>query len=170
MTLNSDGAGAVLVGSEPAAGALAFQGACFTSRADLNDHVLVEYGGTRNPVPPPGRDPHGRRLSGRTYREVLGVYRSGYEEAFGAARARFPGAWPPSRLVCNQVSPTVVGILRELSGVASEAVVMTGHDLGHQGAADILVGLERMGGVEPGERVAVAASAPYAFGVGILES
>jgi 3-oxoacyl-[acyl-carrier-protein] synthase-3 len=165
---HSDGAGAVLVASSPGPAALAFRGACFASRAELNDHVLIEYGGTRNPVAPPGRDPRSRRLSDRTYKEIIAIYRSGYEEALGAALQRFPGS--PSRLVCNQVSPTVVDILRELTGVRVERVVTTGPELGHQGAADVLVGLERLGRLDPGERVAVAASAPYAFGAGIIES
>jgi len=163
---HSDGAGAVAVGSEAAPGALAFLGACFATRPEMNDHVLVEYGGTRNPVPPPGRDPFARRLSGRTYKEVLSIYRDGYGEAFRAAVERFPG--PLSRLVCNQVSPTVVAILGELCGVPPDAVITTGHELGHQGAADVLVGLERLSATTPGERIAVAASAPYAFGVGIV--
>jgi 3-oxoacyl-[acyl-carrier-protein] synthase-3 len=163
---HSDGAGAVAVGSDPAPGALAFLGACFASRPEMNDHVLVEYGGTRNPMPPPGRDPFARRLSGRTYKEVIAIYRDGYGEAFRAALERFPG--PLSRLVCNQVSPTIVTILSELSGVPPEAVVTTGHEQGHQGAADVLVGLERLGPMRSGQRVAVAASSPYAFGVGIV--
>ncbi len=165
---HSDGAGAVLVASAPGPATPGFRGACFASRAELNDHVLIEYGGTRNPVAPPGRDPRSRRLSDRTYKEVIAVYRSGYEQAFRAALERFSG--PLSRLVCNQVSPTIVDILRELSGVPVEGVVTTGPELGHQGAADVLVGLERLGRLDPGERVAIAASAPYAFGVGVLES
>jgi 3-oxoacyl-[acyl-carrier-protein] synthase-3 len=164
---HSDGAGAVVVGHEPAPGALAFLGASFAGRAEMNDHVRVDYGGTRNPVPPPGHDPFARRVSARSYKEVLAVYRSGYEEALRGALDRFQG--PLARLVCNQVSPTVVGILGELCEVAPASVVITGHELGHQGAADVLVGLERLASARPqaGERVAVAASAPYAFGVGI---
>ena len=162
---HSDGAGAVAVGTDPAPGAFAFLGACFASRPEMNDHVLVEYGGTRNPMPPPGRDPFARRLSGRTYKDVIAIYRDGYGEALRGALERFPGKL--SRLVCNQVSPTIVAILSELSGVAPEAVITTGHQQGHQGAADVLVGIERVGPLHPGERFAVAASAPYAFGVGI---
>ncbi len=162
---HSDGAGAVIATSEPTTGAPAFLGACFYTRADLNDHVLVEYGGTRNPVAPQGQNPHARRLSTRSAPEILDIYRAGYQAAFTMMRERF--ACRPTRLVCNQVSPKVVEMLREICGLAADAVIVTGPELGHQGAADVLVSLERLPR-GTGEQVAVAASAPYAFGFGAI--
>jgi 3-oxoacyl-[acyl-carrier-protein] synthase III len=162
---HSDGAGAVIATTEPTPGAPAFLGACFHTRADLNDHVLVEYGGTRNPVPPPGQSPHARRLSTRTAKEILAIYRAGYQAAFTMLCDRF--ACRPTRLVCNQVSPKVVEMLREICDLPAEAVITTGPELGHQGAADVLVALERLPR-GTGEHVAIASSAPYAFGFGAL--
>lgn len=162
---HSDGAGAVIATSAPTPGAPAFLGACFSTHADFNDHVLVEYGGTRNPVAPPGRSPHARRLSTRSAQEILGVYLAGYQAAYTMMCERF--AHRPTRLLCNQISPKVVDVLREICGLTADAVIVTGPELGHQGAADVLVSLERMPR-GTGEHVAIASSAPYAFGFGAI--
>ena len=50
-----------------------------------------------------------------------------------------------------------------------ENFLVTGHDTGHVGSADILIGLDRLihdGGIN--EPYLVAGSTPYAFGSGLL--
>ncbi len=75
----------------------------------------------------------------------------------------------PSRLICNQITPGTVRMLTRLAGLSPSAVVVSGHDVGHIGPADVIVGFDRLrrAGQVDGP-VAVAASTPYSFGFGLI--
>ncbi len=162
-----DSAGALVVRHGPDSRSVAdFLGAEFRSDADNNGHVLIQYGGTREPQAPPGVDPNTRKVSDRPKERITGAYRSGYGGAFDQLKQRFPVA--PTRLLCNQMSPQIVGMLSEVLDM-KERVVITGDATGHLGGTDIIAGLQAMvdqGGVT--ETVLVGASTAYAFGTGFL--
>jgi hypothetical protein len=48
-----------------------------------------------------------------------------------------------SRLLGNQIAPGTVRMLTRLTGLSPSAVVVSGHDVGHIGPADIIVGFDR---------------------------
>jgi 3-oxoacyl-[acyl-carrier-protein] synthase-3 len=162
-----DGAAAAVVALDTGAPSrLQFVGAEFCSRAAFNGYVRIEYGGTRSPLAPAGEDPHRRRVVGRSRDEVIAAYRDGYSAAYAALQARFPTE--PTHLVCNQISPGVVGIISSELGL-SDRMTVTGHDTGHLGGPDVLVGLRRY--LDEGRRdqaIVMAASASFAFGTGLL--
>ena len=60
-------------------------------------------------------------------------------------------------------------MLTRLTGLSPSAVVVSGHDVGHIGPADIIVGIDRLrrAGQVDGP-VAVASSTPYSFGFGLI--
>ena len=169
---HSDGAGAVVVSAGQGSGGTAtlgrYRGACFVSHSAFNGHIVVPHGGTRSPVAPPGESPFTRVLHPRPVAEVLEVYRAGYGRTLDAARARW--SFEADGLICNQISPKVVGEIRSLARVAEDRVALTGPAYGHLGSADVLVGLDhlrrtaRLRG-----RIAIAASTPYSFGAGLIE-
>lgn len=164
-----DGAGAMVVGMRRGGRAIAsFLGAEFTSHPSYNGHVLIPYGGTRAPVAPPGASPYARTLSTRPRREVRDTYVRNYQHAYDALRARLGGV-EASRLVCNQLSPQVVEMIAASFGIPLERTVITGHETGHLGASDVIVGLQRLrdeDGIDA--PIALAASTAYAFGAGML--
>ncbi len=154
-----DSGGAVVVGLDVPERPLArFHGAEFTSAADNNGHVLIPYGGTRQPEAPPGGNPFRRRVSDRPKSVISDSYRLAYGRVFGAFRDRF--AVEPDHLVCNQMSPALVGMITEAFGRANNTeafgransteagpasrVVLTGPQTGHLGGTDILVGLDEL--------------------------
>lgn len=170
MTLwaHSDGAGALVVGlgtGDPALGV--YQGAEFVSAPEMNGRVLIKYGGTRYPVAPPGVSATSRTLSSSPRHEVRDKYRDCYDAALTALTKRFGVI--PARLICNQITPGTVRMLTRLTGLSPSAVVVTGHEVGHIGPADIIVGVDRLrrAGQVDGP-VAVASSTPYSFGFGLI--
>jgi 3-oxoacyl-[acyl-carrier-protein] synthase III len=163
-----DGAAATVVGigsARPSSGR--FLGAAFCSHSVLNGHVLIKYGGTRNPAAPPGVDPAMRALVGHPSDDVRRTYLRCYDTAFARMRERFGIA--PHRLICNQISQSLIEEIAGLAGVPPERTVQTGGTIGHIGSADLQIGLARLldsGGVDA--PVAIAASTPYVFGAGML--
>ena len=162
-----DSAAALIVGSGVRGDSIAeFLGAEFRSAADRNGHVLIPYGGTRAPQPPSGVNPNLRQVSDRPREQITGAYRKGYGESYSGLKQRFP--LTPARLVCNQMSPQIVGMLAEVLDM-KERVVMTGPETGHLGGSDIIVGLQHLH--EAGELtqpVLVGASTAYGFGTGFI--
>jgi 3-oxoacyl-[acyl-carrier-protein] synthase III len=143
-----------------------FRGAAFTSHAASNGQVLVKYGGTRFPSAPPGESPFTRVVSAKS-KEIWMVYEASYGAAFAAFRQRFDLA--PTRVVCNQVSPNIVSMIGRTANLSDDHVCRTGHEYGHVGAADVVIGLRRL--VDQGQLdgpIAMAASAPYAFGAALV--
>ena len=144
-----------------------FIGAEFTSCSDYNGHVLIPYGGTRLPVAPPGASPFARTVSARPRDEVKQTYARGYRRAYDniSRRTCVRGEW----LVCNQMSPQTIEMIAGTLGIAMDKVLLTGHDTGHLGAADVIVGLQRLhqaGGIK--ESVVLGSSTAYAFGAGLV--
>jgi 3-oxoacyl-[acyl-carrier-protein] synthase III len=162
-----DSAGALVVGLDVAQPArVRFLGAEFRSASANNGHVLVPYGGTRAPQAPPGVDPYRRQVSDRPKQELTASYRQGYGDAFAALRDRF--GLEPTRMLCNQMSPQLVGMLTELVGMEGR-VVATGHLTGHLGGTDIIVGLDTLVGEGTVDGpILVCASAAFGFGTGFL--
>jgi 3-oxoacyl-[acyl-carrier-protein] synthase III len=164
----ADGGAAMVVGVDSSRPAIAeFVGAEMTSQSESNGHVLVPYGGTREPVAPAGVHPFARRVSNRDRREVKASYEQGYRFAHDALRRRL--GIDTVRLVCNQITPPTVAMIAGALDVPMERVVITGHGTGHLGAADAVVGLQHLR--DRGEidaPIALGASTAYAFGVGLL--
>ena len=162
-----DSAGAMVVGlGLDRAPLLEYLGAEFRSASQNNGHVLVPYGGTRAPTAPPGVNPNARQVSDRPKKEITTSYRAGYADAYAALQKRF--GLEPDRLVCNQTSPQLVGMLTTVLGM-QDRVLVTGHDTGHLGGPDVIVGLSRLleGGLTEGV-ILMVASAAYVFGTGLL--
>jgi 3-oxoacyl-[acyl-carrier-protein] synthase III len=170
MTLwaHSDGAGALVVGLGTGDTPLAvYQGAEFVSAPEMNGRVLIKYGGTRHPVAPPDVSASHRTLSSSPREQVREKYKDCYGAALAALNKRFDVV--PARLICNQITPGTVRMLTRLTGLSPSSVVVSGHDVGHIGPADIIVGLDRLrrAGQVDGP-VAVASSTPYSFGFGLI--
>ncbi|MBK6402618.1 MAG: hypothetical protein IPP18_04265 [Rhodocyclaceae bacterium] len=166
---HGDGAGAIVVGMDAAPPAKAiFAGAEMISASDLNGLVLVKYGGTRNPVAPPGSNPGERIFLGVDRRdEIRDRYLQGYSGAYAALKERFGIA--PDQVVCNQTAAQFVQLVSHVYGIAPERVVVTGHQTGHVGAADLIVGMDTLLKRAPlTEPCLLAGSTPYAFGCGLL--
>jgi 3-oxoacyl-[acyl-carrier-protein] synthase III len=162
-----DSAAALVVGlGVPQPSRIDYLGAEFRSAAANNGHVFIPYGGTRLPVAPPGVDPYARQVSDRPKDEILDSYRRGYRDAYDALGERFDVE--PTRLVCNQTSPAMVAMIGTALGMEGRAVV-TGHDFGHLGGPDVIVGLDRvLEGAEEDEVVLMGASAAYGFGIALF--
>jgi 3-oxoacyl-[acyl-carrier-protein] synthase III len=165
---HSDGAGALVVGLGTGDRSLGdYQGAEFISAPELNGRVLVKYGGTRYPAVPPGAAASQRTLSFTPREKIRETYHECYRAALAAMKKRF--GIEPARLVCNQISPGTVRMLARLTGLPADAVVVSGHDFGHLGPADIIVGFDRLHRAgQLDAPVAVAASTPYSFGFGLI--
>ncbi len=165
---HADGGGAMVVSVGRAGASLAtFHGAVFTNNPAFNGLVLVKYGGTRFPEVPPGEDPAMRTLAPVPSREIWAAYATGYARAFAALKQRFGVA--PGRVICNQPSPKVVSMIAEAAGIADELACRTGHDCGHVGSVDVIIGLRRVFDARQLDGpAAIAASAPFAFGAGLI--
>lgn len=162
-----DGGSAVVVGVNTGTQALwQLASTGFSSHAPFAGILRVEYGGTRHPTAPPGTTNY-RRFQPVPLSEIRNVYVEGYQNAFVRA---FEGTKArPERVVCNQMSPNFLPAIAEYAGVPLERVVVTGHEHGHVGAADLGIGLKRL--VDEGHTgctLALGASTPFAFGAAVL--
>ena len=162
-----DSAGALVVGQDVGQPSrIDFLGAEFRSASQNNGHILIPYGGTREPVAPPGVNPNVRQVSDRPKQQITDSYRKGYRTAFDALRDRFDRE--PTRLVCNQLSPNLVGMVSTVFGL-EDATIVTGHDTGHLGGPDVIVGLGAfLDGAFGDDTVLMSASAAYGFGAAFL--
>jgi 3-oxoacyl-[acyl-carrier-protein] synthase-3 len=162
-----DSAGALVVGVDATrTGVVDFLGAEFRSASGNNGHVMIPYGGTREPQAPPGVDPYTRRVSDRPKQELTASYRKGYGDALAALKARF--GIEPVRMLCNQMSPQLVGMLTEVTGMDGR-VVQTGDRMGHLGGTDVILGLDTLvSEIGVDGPVLVCASAAFGFATGLL--
>lgn len=165
---HGDSGAALVVGQgTPGTPVAIYAGADFASAAGNNGHVLIPYGGTREPHVPAGQNPHARRVSDRPKKEIIESYKKGFADAYATLRRRF--SFEAERLVCNQMSPQLVAIIAGALGIPMERVVVTGDDTGHLGGADMVVGLKKLSDAkEISGPVVVAASTAYGFGTGLL--
>jgi 3-oxoacyl-[acyl-carrier-protein] synthase III len=164
----ADGGSAMVVGvGSPRPAIARFLGAEFTSQSESNGHVLVPYGGTREPTAPSGVDPFARRVSSRDRKEVKAAYDRGYQTAYRALTERL--GLTGTRLICNQITPPTVAMIAAGLGFTDEQVVITGNGTGHLGASDIVVGLQQLQRRDEIDGpITVGASTAYAFGTGML--
>ncbi len=165
---HSDGAAATIVSYDTTHATKAlFCGAEFVTQSDLNGTVLIEYGGTRHPVAPPGVKPFERKLMGLSRNDLRQRYSDGYSSSFEALKARFDCS--PERVIINQTANLFLHLIASVIEIPVERFLVTGHETGHVGSADILIGLDRLlhtDGVK--EPYLVAGSTPYAFGSGLI--
>ena len=165
---HSDGAAATIVSHNTPHDAKAlFCGAEFVSQSDLNGTVLIEYGGTRHPVAPAGVKPFERKLMGLSRHDLRQRYSDGYSNSLQALKARFD--CNPERVIINQTANLFLQLISSVIKIPVENFILTGHETGHVGSADILIGLDRLlhaGGLN--EPYLMAGSTPYAFGSGLL--
>lgn len=165
---HGDGAGACVVSLDtPHAPRALFRGAEFTTQSDLNGTVLVKYGGTRFPVAPPGCNPAERLFMGTSRTDIRERYAQGYASSAQALRARF--GVHPNRVICNQTATLFLELIAQVIGIPLQNFLVTGHETGHVGSVDLLIGLDRLlrsGRIE--EPYLLAGSTPYAFGAGLL--
>lgn len=165
---HGDGAAAVIVGRDPAPGALGeLRAASFVSRPEMNGFVRVRYGGTREPVAPPGCNPFQRTLRGDAGRDLFPKYLEAIGEAYEAVTGHV--GLRPTRGVINQVSPNLVSAIEARCGLPEASVPRTGETLGHVGGADLALGIEALAarGQLTGP-TALISSCPYAFAAGVL--
>ncbi len=165
---HSDGAAATIVSSNTSHRAKAkFCGAEFFAQNDLNGTVLIEYGGTRNPIAPEGVKPFERKLMGLSRNDLRQRYSDGYSNSLQALKTRFD--CNPERVIINQTANLFLHLIASVIEIPIENFILTGHETGHVGSADILIGLDRLlhsGGMN--EPHLVAGSTPYAFGSGLM--
>ena len=165
---HSDGAAATIVSHQTSHDAKAsFCGAEFVAQSDLNGTVLIEFGGTRHPVAPAGVKPFERKLMGLSRHDLRQRYSDGYSNSFQALKARFD--CNPERVIINQTANLFLHLIASVIEIPIENFILTGHETGHVGSADILIGLDRLlhsGGMR--EPYLIAGSTPYAFGSGLM--
>ena len=165
---HSDGAAATIVSHNTPHDAKAiFCGAEFVTQSDLNGTVLIEYGGTRHPVAPAGVKPFERKLMGLSRHDLRQRYSDGYANSLQALKARFD--CNPERVIINQTANLFLKLIASVIEIPIENFIITGHETGHVGSADILIGLDRLlknGGMN--EPYLMSGSTPYAFGTGLL--
>lgn len=165
---HSDGAGATVVSQDTHHPAKAvFCGAELFAQNDLNGTVLIEYGGTRHPVAPAGVKPFERKLMGLTRHDLRQRYSDGYANSLQALKSRFD--CDPQRVIINQTANLFLQLISSVIEIPIENFVLTGHETGHVGSADILIGLDRLLKTEGmKEPYLIAGSTPYAFGSGLM--
>ncbi|MEE4143492.1 MAG: 3-oxoacyl-[acyl-carrier-protein] synthase III C-terminal domain-containing protein [Halieaceae bacterium] len=165
---HSDGAAATVVSyATPHDTKALFCGAEFVTQSDLNGTVLIEYGGTRHPVAPAGVKPFERKLMGLSRNDLRQRYSDGYANSLQALKARFD--CKPERVIINQTANLFLHLIASVIEIPVENFLVTGHETGHVGSADILIGLDRLlqsNGLD--EPYLVAGSTPYAFGSGLI--
>ena len=165
---HSDGAAATIVSHNTPHDAKAiFCGAEFVSQSDLNGTVLIEYGGTRHPIAPAGVKPFERKLMGLSRHDLRQRYSDGYANSMQALKARFD--CNVERVIINQTANLFLNLIASVIEIPVENFIITGHETGHVGSADILIGLDRLlhaGGMN--EPYMMAGSTPYAFGSGLM--
>lgn len=166
---HSDGAGAVVVASQTDHDSRAtFRGAEFVAQPDLNGTVLIEYGGTRHPVAPADVTPFHRKLKGLDRHDLRQRYSDGYADSARALRERFDV--DAQRVIINQTSRMFMFLIASIIDIPIENFVLTGHETGHVGSADILIGLDRVLQAGPlNEPYLISGSTPYAFGAGLMQ-
>jgi 3-oxoacyl-[acyl-carrier-protein] synthase III len=165
---HADGASAAVVAIDTK-GLAVYRGSSFSSEPRMNGYIVIESGGTRQPVAPPGEDPRSRRLADKPKGEVMDSYVGGYMRAFAALHRTCGGT--ADALICNQISPGVTKAISAISGVPLARTVITGDERGHVGSADIFLGIRKLldaGGLP--RRTYIAGSAPCAYGAGLLEA
>ena len=129
--------------------------------------VLVEYGGTRNPIAPEGETPFQRKLRMVDRGDIRQRYSDGYSNSYNALKTRFE--CEPERAIINQTSKMFMHLISAVIGIPIENFVLTGDETGHVGSADILIGLDRvLRGDGISQPYLVAGSTPYAFGSGLV--
>ena len=165
---HSDGAGATIARHHTAhASKATFVGAECVAQPDLNGTVLIEYGGTRHPIAPSGVKPFERKLMGLDRHDLRQRYSDGYLASFQALRERFD--CNPKKVIINQTANLFLHLIASVIEIPIDNFVLTGHDTGHVGSADILIGLDKLLHTEGvNEPYLVAASTPYAFGSGLV--
>jgi 3-oxoacyl-[acyl-carrier-protein] synthase-3 len=164
-----DSGGALVVSfGRPKPALTNYMGAEFRSAAANNGQVLIPYGGTREPIAPPGANPLARRLAPKPGKEITKGYRQGYGDAYAALMQRFDQK--PARMICNQMSPQVVGMLSEIFSL-QEHTIVTGTSYGHLGGVDVILGLQQALQASTSEfPILIGASTAYGFGTGLLTS
>ena len=165
---HGDGAGAAIVGLDtPHPAKAKFYGAEFATQSDLNGMVLVEYGGTRNPIAPDGVKPFERKLLLKDRGDIRQRYSEGYLNSFNALKARFDCS--PERVIINQTSKQFMELIASVIDIPIDKFILTGDETGHVGSADVLIGLDqvlRKDGITMPHLM--AGSTPYAFGAGLI--
>ena len=165
---HADGAAAAVVGMNTKHASKAeFAGAETVTQSDLNGSIIIKYGGTQNPVAPEGVNPAEREiltLEGIDRRER---YAQGYSGSFEAMEKRF--GIRPNKVICNQTAVLFLDLIASVIDIPIENFLITGHETGHVGSADILIGLDRL--LKSGELTEpylMAGSTPFAFASGLL--
>ena len=94
-------------------------------------------------------------------------YSDGYANSLQALKARFD--CNPERVIINQTANLFLQLIASVIEIPIENFILTGHETGHVGSADILIGLDSLlqsGGMN--EPYLVSGSTPYAFGSGLM--
>ena len=140
---HADGGAATIVAmnTDHSAKAL-FYGAEFVTQSDLNGAVLVEYGGTRKPSAPEGTTPFERKFIGVEGVDMRERYARGYKNSYQALKERFGVV--PNHALCNQTSNLFMLLIASVIEIPIDNFMITGHDTGHVGSADILIVVDKL--------------------------
>ncbi|MFT4572537.1 MAG: 3-oxoacyl-[acyl-carrier-protein] synthase III [Candidatus Binatia bacterium] len=165
---HADGAAAAVVGMNTEHTSKGqFAGAETVTQSDLNGSIIVKYGGTRNPVAPAGINPAEREILTLEGIDRRDRYAQGYSASFQAMQKRF--GVRPNRVICNQTAVPFLQLIASVIEIPVENFLVTGHETGHVGSADILIGLDRLLKSEDlTEPYLMAGSTPFAFASGLL--
>jgi 3-oxoacyl-[acyl-carrier-protein] synthase III len=165
---HSDGAAAIVASTAPGRRGFArFRGSSYLSAPDGNGHILVRYGGTRHPVPPPGTSPFMRTVRPVDRKLMSDKYIAALEHVIRDVAAHF--AVPIERIICNQVAPHFVDRVETTFGLPARSIPRTGERVGHVGGADIVLALDEL--VRAGVKgpVIAASTCAYCWAAGVLE-
>lgn len=164
---HSDGSGAIVLAVGNPARALAqYRGAAFCTDSELNGHIRIDQGGTRQPHVT-GQRAYRRVSQSRSPRDLRSRYVRGYEGAISILRRDLE--CEPWRIVCNQLSPSFVSEIGGILGYPKAVAVCTGTEHGHMGGVDVIHGLQRL--LDRGELrgdIVAAASTTHTFGAALL--
>jgi 3-oxoacyl-[acyl-carrier-protein] synthase III len=127
----SDGAAAVVVGSNPARAATTFVSGVYRNRSRYTRRVVIDESASLRKIIDSPPQATVRKDYVSSIKEVI-------EEALERSRTQ------PRFVVSTQMTPEIMREIGAIAGVAEDNVVISADDVGHLGAGDVLLGLSRL--------------------------
>lgn len=164
-----DGASALIVSANSNDKPIAiYRGSCYHTNISMAGHIRRVVGGTRFPVPAVNCKFNKREIGDRPLSELQAIFFEGYSSALAKFKEKF--SYDPSWMICNQGAPSVVELLSYVSGVDLDRSAITGHDFGHVGCSDLVIGINQLKNSNKLKGNGVAFSCNTStWGVGLIE-